>query len=143
MWQFWLILAGIFFIGEIITVGFLIFWLGVAALLTALVSLVIDNVIIQTVIFVISSTILIFFTRTLAKKVSSKDNAITNAYSIIGKTGLVTKDILEDSVGQIKVNSEIWTASSNVAIHKGSQVKITNIEGVKAIVEPLVLSTTK
>ena len=29
MWQLWLIVAGIFFVGEIFTVGFLIFWLGV------------------------------------------------------------------------------------------------------------------
>ena len=32
MWQIWLIIAGLFFIGEIITVGFLIFWFGIGAL---------------------------------------------------------------------------------------------------------------
>ena len=38
MWQFWLIASGIFFIVEIITVGFLVFWLGIAALITMCVS---------------------------------------------------------------------------------------------------------
>lgn len=32
MWQFWLILAGLFLILEIITVGFLVFWFSVGAL---------------------------------------------------------------------------------------------------------------
>lgn len=143
MWQFWLILAGIFFVGEIITVGFLIFWLGVGALLTALVSLVTNNIVIQTAVFVISSTALIFFTRALSKKLSSKDTKITNAYSIIGQTGIVTKDIFENEVGQIKVGSEVWTANSNVVIEKGTQVKVLSIEGVKAIVEPIRVTTTK
>lgn len=143
MWQFWLILAGIFFVAEIITVGFLVFWLGVGALLTALVSFITNNVIIQTAVFVISSTILLFCTRELSKKLSSKDIKITNAYSIIGQTGIVTKDILENEVGQIKIGSEIWTANSTVPISKGTQVKILSIEGVKAIVEPIEVATIK
>lgn len=143
MWQFWLILAGIFFIAEIITVGFLVFWLGVGALLTALVSIFTDNVIIQTTVFVISSSILIFCTRTLAKKLSNEDTKITNAYSIIGQTGIVTKDIFENEVGQIKVGSEVWTANSNIAITKGTQVRIISIDGVKAIVEPILVEAIK
>ena len=33
MWIFWLIAAGIFFIIEMATIGFLVFWLGIGALL--------------------------------------------------------------------------------------------------------------
>ena len=55
MWQFWLIAAGIFFIGEIITTGFLIFWLGIGSLLAMIVSFLTDNIIIQTAVFVVSS----------------------------------------------------------------------------------------
>ena len=33
MWVFWLIAAGIFFIIEMATIGFLVFWLGIGALL--------------------------------------------------------------------------------------------------------------
>ena len=39
MWQVWLIIAGLFFIGEMITVGFLVFWFGVGALLAMITSL--------------------------------------------------------------------------------------------------------
>ena len=68
MWQFWLIIAGIFFIGEIITVGFLVFWLAVGALLAMITSFFIPNIIVQTAVFVISSTILIFATKPFVKR---------------------------------------------------------------------------
>ena len=46
-WQIWLIISGVCFIAEIATVGFLVFWFGVAALITCLLSLFISNVIAQ------------------------------------------------------------------------------------------------
>ena len=55
-WQFWLIVAGICFIIEIITVGFLIFWLAIAALVVALLSLFIHNFIAQSAIFICLSS---------------------------------------------------------------------------------------
>ena len=70
MWQIWLIAAGIFFVAEIITIGFLIFWLGIGALLAMIVSFFTSNIIIQTAVFVISSTILIFTTKPLVNKIT-------------------------------------------------------------------------
>ena len=47
-WQIWLIISGVCFIIEIATIGFLVFWFAVAALITCLLSLFIPNIIIQT-----------------------------------------------------------------------------------------------
>lgn len=140
MWQFWLIAAGIFFVGEIITVGFLIFWLGIAALITMVVSFFTSNLIIQTAVFVISSAILIFATKPLVNKVSKKDTVPTNVFSIIGKKAIVVKDInCINGTGQIKVNGEIWSAEGvdGTDIKEGSEVEIVEIKGVKAIVSPI------
>ena len=68
MWQIWLIIAGVCLIGEIMTTGFLVFWLSIGALLSMIVSFFTDNVIIQTAVFVISSAILIFATKPFVKK---------------------------------------------------------------------------
>lgn len=138
MWQFWLIAAGIFFVFEMITVGFLVFWLGIAALITMVVSFFTDSLVIQTAVFVISSILLIFLTKPFVKKfMNSKDNLATNAYSIIGKNGIVTKDI--DSTlgtGQVKIDGEIWSAKclDEEFIAKGSNITVTKIDGVKAVV---------
>ncbi len=138
MWQFWLITAGIFFIFEMITVGFLVFWLGISALITMVVSLFTDNIVIQTAVFVISSIALIFLTKPFVRKfMNNKDNLATNAYSIIGKTGIVTEDINSTlSTGQVKINGETWSAKSYEEdfISKGSIITVTKIDGVKAVV---------
>ena len=68
MWYIWLIAAGIFFIAEIMTVGFMIFWLGVAALVVTVISLFVDNVFIQMAIFVVLSAILLLLTRPFVEK---------------------------------------------------------------------------
>lgn len=140
MWQVWLIIAGLFFVGEIATVGFLIFWFGIGALIAMIVSFFTSNIIIQTTIFVISSTILIFATKPFVKKFADVKKTNTNVYSIIGKKALVIKTIDPiHSVGQIKINGEVWTAESenNQVIYEGSEFEILEIKGVKAIVKPI------
>ena len=139
MWQVWIILAGLFFIIEMATVGFLVFWFGIGALIAMIVSLFTTNIAIQTTVFIFSSTILLFFTRPFVNKFTKKDNEIqTNAYSIIGKRGLVIKDI--DPIrgkGQIQIGTEVWSAKSfdDRKIEKGIEVEILEIDGVKAVVK--------
>lgn len=140
MWQIWLIIAGIFLIGEIATVGFLIFWFGIGALVAMVASLFTDSIIIQTTIFVISSTILIFATKPFVKKFVDVKKINTNVFSIIGKTALVIKEINPiQSQGQIKINGETWSAESenNEVIPEGSEVQILQIRGVKTIVKAI------
>lgn len=140
MWYIWLIMAGIFLIVEIMTVGFLIFWLSIGSLFAMVTSFFTDNLFIQTAMFVVASTLLIFATKPFVKKFATVKNPIkTNVYSSIGKVGIVTEDINNlKSVGQIKLGGEVWSATSidNSVISKGTEVVIKEIRGVKAIVEP-------
>jgi len=144
MWHIWLIAAGVFLIAEIITTGFLIFWLSIGALFAMVVSFLTSSIVIQTTIFVITSILLIFATKPLINKISSKKVA-TNYCSLNGKKAIVIQDI--DSIngtGQIKIAGEIWSAKAenDISIPKGTEVIILGIEGVKAIVEPFrVIST--
>ena len=140
MWQIWLIIAGVCLIGEIMTTGFLVFWLSIGALLSMIVSFFTDNVIIQTAVFVISSTILIFATKPFVKKFAKTKDVKTNAYSIIGKNGIVTADIDSiNSKGQVKVDGETWSAvgKDDIDIQKGTEIEVLEIKGVKAIVKPV------
>lgn len=138
MWQLWLILAGIFFVIEMATIGFLVFWFGIGALLAMIVSFFTSNIAIQMTVFVFSSTILLFFTRPFVNKFSKKDGEVqTNAYSIIGKRGIVIKEIDPISgAGQVKIGTEVWSAKSkdDRKIEKGLEVEILEIDGVKAVV---------
>lgn len=142
MWQFWLILSGIFLLIEIFNVSFLIFWFSLGALVAMAVSFVINNVIIQASIFLVTSTVLLFATRPFVNKILPKDSFIkTNSNSIEGKIGKVIVDIEPiEGKGQVKISSETWSAKSadNTYISKDTEVIVEKIEGVKAIVKPLV-----
>ena len=138
MWVFWLIAAGIFFIIEMATIGFLVFWLGIGAILAMITSFITDSILIQVIVFVITSTLLLIFTRPLVNKFIKVPKEIkTNAYSIIGKKGIVISDINNiDGSGQVKVEGEIWSAKSenDEDIAKDTEVEIVDIDGVKLVV---------
>ena len=141
MWSFWLIATGIFFVLEIFTTGFLIFWLGLASLIAMATSFITESIIIQTIVFVAFSTIFMVFTRPLLNKVFKiKDSKIkpTNIYSIIGKKGIVVEDIDDiDYSGKVKVNGELWSATSSEDLKKGTRIVVTEVDGVKLKVEQI------
>lgn len=102
------------------------------------VSIFVDNIAIQIGIFTISSTLLLFCTRPFVKKFTKNDTVATNAYSVVGKKGIVTKQI--DPIkgnGQVKVAGETWTATTedHDIIAEGEHIIVLKIDGVKAIVK--------
>ena len=140
MWGFWLIASGIFFILEIFTAGFLIFWLGIAGILAMITSFITANIAIQTLVFVVSACVLIFLTRPLINKFLKCDksnNVPTNFYSLIGKEGIVVEDINSLAyTGKVKISGELWSAVSDTDLKKGTRVTVLQIDGVKLKVEP-------
>lgn len=140
IWTIWLIFAGICFVGEFLTEGFLVCWFGVGALVAMGLSFITDSIITQLVAFAIVSTILILSTRKLGKKMQAKQVPM-NVYTIIGKKAVVSSEI--DNVkgqGQIKVDGDIWSAKNDTdeeIIPEGTTVEILKIDGVKAIVKKI------
>ena len=138
MWVFWLIAAGVFFIIEMATIGFLVFWFGIGALLAMATSFITDNILIQALVFIITSTLLLIFTKPLVDKfIKIPKEVKTNAYSIIGKKGIVISKINNiEGVGQIKIDGEVWSAKSatDEDIPENTEVEIVEIDGVKAVV---------
>lgn len=142
MWSIWLVIAGLFFVIEMLTVGFFVFWFGIGALVAMLSSFIFpDNIILQCSVFVISSVILLLLTKPLVDKFTKKDKKIeTNVFSIIGKKGIVIEDINPTvGIGQIKVSGEVWSAKTvdGEKLEKGSEITIVKVDGVKAVVEPV------
>ena len=140
MWQYWLIASGIFFVGEIVTVGFLLFWFGIAGLITMVVSFFTSNIIIQSVVFLVTSVILILSTKPFVKKFVNKETIVTNVNSLIGKKAIVIQEINNlQGTGQIKIGGEIWSAQNETdsVISENQEVEIIKIEGVKLIVKQI------
>ena len=139
MWPIWLIISGIFFVAEIITTGFLVFWFGVGALFAMMVSIFFDSIFIQTLVFIIVSVIFMIFTRPLVNKmISIRDTMPTNIYNIIKKEGYVMEDINNtDYSGKVKINGELWSAISDTPLKTGTKIRVIEVDGVKLKVEPI------
>lgn len=140
-WTIWLIIAGFFAILEIITVGFLVIWIGVGALPAMIYSIFFpEQVMVQVVIWVVCSVILILLTKNLTDKVKPTPTP-TNVYSIIGKRATVIQNINNDKAqGQVKVGGDVWSAKAEndeEEIPENTIVEIVSIEGVKAIVKKI------
>ena len=139
MWIVWLIIAGFFFILEMVTSGFLVCWLGVGAVLSMILSFFVDNIIAQVIVFAISSIVLMVMTKPLVKKFIDKGTIPTNKDSLIGKEGIVIETI--DTIkaqGQVKLMGEVWSAKSfdeGKVIEKDTKVIVKEITGVKLVVE--------
>ena len=138
MWKLWVISAGFFLILESLTTGFLVFWFSIGSVAAMVVSFFTDNLIVQTSIFLIVSTILIFATRKVTDKFMKKVQP-SHINSMEGKIGKVTATISPlDGTGQVKINGETWSATSETGedISKDTEIIVKKVEGVKVVVAP-------
>lgn len=134
----WLLLCALCLIIEMFTISFLLFFPGIGAFLAFLTSLVTDSTTVQIVVFVVSSAIMIIFIRPIVTRLFKTKDLPTNSNSLIGKTGIVLKDIIgTDKIGQVKVAGEIWSAicNKNTVIEKDKKIIVQSIEGVKLVVK--------
>ena len=120
---------------EVTTVNLVTIWFAFGALVTVFLSFVVENIWIQSTVFVITSAIALLCTKPLLKAFHLSELIPTNTDRLIGKEGEVIKDISFNEYGRVKVFGENWMATSEEPIKEGSKVIIKNIEGAKLIVE--------
>lgn len=62
----------------------------------------------------------------------------TSMDSLVGRTGIVVTDIEPGSIiGKVRINNQIWSATSSTAIPKGRTVEVVQSEGVHVRVKEL------
>ncbi len=134
---FWIVMTVIFLIIEALTVSLVTIWFAGGAILTVVLSFFVDSFTIQVVFWIISSTLLLIFTKPMLSKNIDKQKIKTNVDSLIGKTGFVTSPAKKFETGQAKVMSQVWTikSSNNEELDIGDEIRVVSVEGVKLIVE--------
>ena len=130
MSYFWLGL--VIFLGfiEIITINLVSIWFVISGLVALILSFLTDNFVIQFGIFVILGIILMLTSRNTLEKILVKKEK-TNLDRVIGMKAIVTEDIDENTVGEVKVDGKNWSAVSEQKLVKGTKVKVLEINGVK------------
>lgn len=131
----WTIILIISLAVEALTLNLVTIWIALGALVALISSIFVSSVMIQTVIFIITTLLTLIFTRSFIKDILKVKSVKTNLDSVVGQIGIVTSDISEDKRGKVKIAGKIWTAISDSPISVGEKVEILAIEGVKLVVK--------
>ncbi len=137
----WVIVAAVFLILEIISLGLTSIWFAGGAIVAAIANWLSVPLWGQIILFIAVSLILIFLTRPVAQKYLNRKTVKTNVESLIGEVGIVTAPI--DNLhgkGQVKIKGQEWTARSDaddLLIEAETKVVVQRISGVKLIVKPV------
>ena len=134
-WLVWLIIVILLTLIEVATVNLTTIWFVVSGVIALIISLFVDNYILQFGIFVILGVILLITTKPFLTKFLKQHKVKTNIDRIIGMTGVVTEKIEKNKDGEVKVDGKMWTAYADKTIKKDELVKVLEIKGVKIKVE--------
>lgn len=132
---FWLILAVVFLIVELMTTALVSVWFIPGALVTALVALVWDNIPAQIVLFVLLSAVsLVLFRKLYFRKFKKTEDTVDADNRLIGRTAIAAEPISPEN-GKVLVGDVYWRAVSDKDdIESGAFVEIKSVEGTTLVV---------
>ncbi len=131
----WLLIIIVFSVIEAMSFNLVTIWFAVGALGAFITTYFTDDITMQVIVFTLVTAGSLLLTRPLVKKYIGFKPEKTNLDAVVGKIGIVTKEIDANNYGRVKVNGKEWTAKANDLIIEGTKVEILSIEGVKLIVQ--------
>jgi membrane protein implicated in regulation of membrane protease activity len=134
----WLIAAGLFGVGEMVSLDLVLLMFAGGALGGMTVALLGGAVVFQLIAFIGVAAVLLGLVRPIAKKhlTDKTPLQLDGTETLIGRTATVTRAIDFDG-GRIKVGADEWTARSQYdgeAFPIGSRVRIMKVDGATAVV---------
>lgn len=141
-WYFVVLWASVFIITlivEIETFNLTTIWFCISAFCSLILAVLKVPETYQIIVFIVFSIILLIATKPLVKKLTKNEVVKTNANRVIGEIGEVTKEIIPDEFGEVKVQGNLWRAVNynNLSFVVGEKVLIEGISGVKVIVSKI------
>ena len=134
--RIWIIILVLAIIFELITYGLITIWFIPSIILTIILkSFGLNNLYIELLIVLITSSILLIFTRPIVVKLLKPKNIKTNFDRILDMEGKIIKEVKLNDFGIVKVDGKEWRCFSKKEIEKGKIVKIKKIDSNKLEVE--------
>jgi membrane protein implicated in regulation of membrane protease activity len=135
LWWAWMMAAAVFFIAEILTVGFFLLWFGIGAALAGLLALLGVPFAWQLVAFIVVSITLFVLTRRVVDALTQKSAPPgIGADRYVGSRGVVFETI--DPIrgtGRVRIGTEEWlaTTDTNNVIPIDTIVTIVRVDGTR------------
>jgi membrane protein implicated in regulation of membrane protease activity len=136
-WAIWLLIAAFFAAGEVVTTGFILGPLAVAAALAALAAALGLGAVAAVVVFIAASVASLAVLRPVAKRHLRTPAALrTGTAALVGGPAYVLERV--DALGgRVKIGGEVWSARAffdDQVIEPGTRVEVAKIEGATALV---------
>jgi membrane protein implicated in regulation of membrane protease activity len=136
-WVIWLIVAVVFGVGEIATLGFFLAPFAGGALVAAVVSGAGAGAIASWAAFLVVSLVLLAALRPVAvRHMRQAPQLRTGTAALVGRNGTVVERVTSDE-GCVRIEGEIWTArpyDEDEVFEPGTRVQVLEIRGATALV---------
>jgi membrane protein implicated in regulation of membrane protease activity len=137
-WLLWVVLAGAFGVGEMLSGGFFLAPFALGAGLAAAGQAAAGTAA-AVIAFVLASLLSLVLVRPIVRSHTKMPAAIrTGGAALIGKDAVVLERIANhEGVGIVKIDGEVWTARSlfdDQEIEPGARVEVVDIKGATALV---------
>ena len=137
-WLLWLIAAGLFAAGEIVSLDLVLLMFAGGAIGGMAVALLGGATVLQMVAFIAISGVLLALVRPIATKHLTQRTPLQldGVDTLIGRTAKVTREI-DSSSGRIRMGADEWSARtqhSGETFAVGDTVRILQVDGATAVV---------
>lgn len=136
-WVLWLIAAALLAAGEVVTLGFFLGPIALAAGVAAVVAAVGGGAEVQFGAFIAASVASLAVVRPIARRhLRTPAHLRTGTAALVGERALVLERVDADG-GRIKLHGEVWTArpfDDDRQFEPGVRVEVLKIEGATALV---------
>jgi len=136
----WFIIGLVLFLLELVIPGFVIFFFGVGAWVTALLCLIAEpGINLQAIVFAVTSVLSLLLLRKMIQKkfFYSKDELSKEVEDeFTGREALALTDFAPGETGKVEFKGTTWKAESDASISKGQRIVINRKDSFKLIVEP-------
>ena len=142
-WVFWVILAVILAVGEVVSLSFFLAPFAAGALAAALLDAAGVGAGGQFAAFIASSLLLLGIVRPIARRhINMPPQLRTGTAALVGETAVVLERISNgDDVGSVRLQGQVWTARTydddQEPIEPGQRVHVMEIRGATALVTEL------
>ena len=137
-WLLWVVLAGAFGVGEMLSGGFFLAPFALGAILAAAGAAVAGTAA-AVLLFVLASLLTLRVVRPIVRSHTNIPPAIrTGAAALVGKRAIVVERIVNhEGVGLVRIDGDVWTARAlfdDEVIEPGTSVEVVQIKGATALV---------
>jgi membrane protein implicated in regulation of membrane protease activity len=136
-WVIWLVAAGVLAVGEVLTVGFFLGPIALAAAVAAVVAAAGAAVGLQVLAFIVVSIGSLGIVRPVAvRHLRTPTRVRTGTAALVGSRAVVLERVDADG-GRVKIGGEVWSARAydeDAVLPEGARVHVLKIEGATALV---------